>query len=40
MSQLILADTSNNFVSILVIFGDLSEKSKKSCGDESFEIVQ
>jgi hypothetical protein len=26
--------------SILAIFGDLSEKSKKSRGDELFEIVQ
>ena len=39
-SQPILADTGNNFVLILVVFGDLSEKWKKSRGDESFEIVQ
>jgi len=40
MSQTVFPDTSNNFISILVVFGDLPEKSKKSCGDESFEIVQ
>jgi len=40
MLQPIFAHTGNNFISILVVFGDLSEKSKKSCGDESFEIVQ
>jgi hypothetical protein len=38
-SQPIFADTGNNFISILAVFGDLSEKSQKSCGEESFEIV-
>jgi len=40
VSQPIWADTSNNFFSILVVFGDLLEKLKKLCGDKSFEIVQ
>jgi len=40
MSQPICADTSNNFILILAVFGDLLEESKKLHGDESFEIVQ
>jgi len=38
-SQPICADTGNIFFSILAVFGDSSE-IKKSCGDESFKIVQ
>jgi hypothetical protein len=40
VSQLILADNSNNFFSILVVFGDVLVKKKKSHGDELIKTLQ
>jgi hypothetical protein len=39
-SQPFFADTGNNFFSILPVFGDLSEKLKKSHAVELIEMVQ